>query len=338
MSSRDLCEQIFEPLKWIVPNLFPEGVTLLVSRPKLGKSWMLQQIGCGVAAGRGSLVTTDNPICGDVLYLNLEDGFRRAQRRMKKYFGASRENHPERLTIARAWRTLAEGGLEDLREWCESVSKPTLIMIDTLKKVRSPKKNGQTDYDADYGACEPLIALAHEFPGLGIMVACHDRKMDAADVFDTVSGTLGLTGGVDAIAILKRSSQGVTLHIQGRDLLDDVEKAVRFDRETCRWVLLGDAVEVHRSEQRVAVLAVLRNGPSDGLKVKEIMEMADIGTRAAADKLVQRMAERGEIERTVRGKYVLPGCGVSKSDTPLCLRTPPLSEGAGQKYFGHLPV
>jgi hypothetical protein len=30
------------------------------------------------------------------------------------------------------------------------------------------------------------------------------------------SGTLGLNAGVDALAILKRSGQGVTLHIQGR--------------------------------------------------------------------------------------------------------------------------
>jgi hypothetical protein len=26
---------------------------------------------------------------------------------------------------------------------------------------------------------EPLIAFAHEFPGLAVIVACHDRKMDA---------------------------------------------------------------------------------------------------------------------------------------------------------------
>jgi hypothetical protein len=47
-----------------------------------------------------------------------------------------------------------------------------------------------------------------------------------------VSGTLGLTGGVDTVAILKRRSEGVTLHIEGRDLVETVEKAITFDRET----------------------------------------------------------------------------------------------------------
>jgi hypothetical protein len=185
-----------------------------------------------------------------VLYFALEDGERRIQRRLTKHFGALRNTWPKRLKIANVWRRLDQGGLNDIREWCRSVEKPLLVMIDTLKKVRPPKRNGQSDYDADYSACEGLVTLAHEFHGLAFFVAHHDRKMDAADVFDTVSGTLGLTGGVDTIALLKRNAQGVTLHIQGRDLIEAVEKAVRFDRDTCRWRIPGEAVEVHRSEIR----------------------------------------------------------------------------------------
>jgi hypothetical protein len=191
-------------------------------------------------------------------------------------------------------------------------------MVDTLKKLRAPKRNGQSDYDADYEACEGLLKLTHEFPGLAIIVAHHDRKMDAADVFDTVSGTLGLNGGVDTIAIIKRNAQGKTLHIQGRDLVDDVEKAVRFDRETCRWTILGEASEVQRSSERAGILSALRDAPAEGLSVREIM--ADTGTRSrdAADKLVQRMAKAGEIERCGRGRYSLPRPPLSEvSDCPI---------------------
>ena len=193
IGAQDLCDKRFAEVRYIVPGLFPEGVTLLVSRPKLGKSWLLLQIGSDTAMRQSSLVDVDYPVCGDVLYLNLEDGDRRAQRRMTKYFGAERENWPQRLTLARAWRRLNQGGLKDLREWCKSVDQPTLIMIDTLKRARPEKKKGQSDYDADYEACEGLLKLAHEFPGLGFIVTHHDRKGDAVDVFDTVSGTLGLT-------------------------------------------------------------------------------------------------------------------------------------------------
>ena len=118
---------------------------------------------------------------------------------MTKHFGALRDNWPARLTIASTWKRFDQGGLDDLRDWCRGAKRPVLIMIDTLKKVRPPKGRNQSDYDADYEGCEGLVKLAHEFAGLAIMIAHHTRKMDADDVFDTVSGTLGLIGGVDTI-------------------------------------------------------------------------------------------------------------------------------------------
>lgn len=208
ISAPDLCDKQFPEVKYAIPGLIPEGVTLLVSRPKLGKSWLLQQVATAKALGVNTLVA-EAPAHGDVLHLPLEDGERRFQRRMRKYFGSDRSNWPPRMTIAQKWRRFDQGGINDIREWCKSVPNPTLVTIDTLKKVRPRTKKSETNYGTDYEANEQLIELCHEFPGLAIIVAFHDRKADAEDVFDTVSGTLGLTGGVDAIAILKRNRQGV---------------------------------------------------------------------------------------------------------------------------------
>jgi hypothetical protein len=331
INAQELCDKKFAELKSIVPGLFFEGVILLASRPKLGKTWLLLQISTALANGVTVLVSDDRPPAhGDVLYLNLEDGERRAQRRMTKYFGARRDNWPKRLMIARTWRRVDQGGLDDIRDWCKSVAKPLLVCIDTLKRVRPPKSRGQTDYDADYEACQGLLQLAHDFPGLTFIVAHHDRKMDAEDVFDTVSGTLGLTGGVDTIAVLKRTAQGVSLHVEGRDLLDTVEKAMRFDRETCRWVVLGEAAEVHRSGERTRVLAVLRDGPRT---VTEIKAAAELRSRDAADKLLQRMATAGQVERRGHGKYGLPSDPLSDvSDMPVRCEKP---AEYGEKSIGH---
>jgi hypothetical protein len=283
INAQDLCDKKFAELKSIVPGLFFEGVILLASRPKLGKTWLLLQVSTAIANGVMVLASDNGPPAhGDVLHLNLEDGDRRFQRRMTKHFGGLRDNWPKRLTIARSWRRLDQGGLDDLREWCRSVAKPLLICIDTLKRVRAPKGKGQTDYDADYEACQGLLQLAHEFPGLTFIVAHHDRKMDAEDVFDTVSGTLGLIGGVDTIAVLKRKAQGISLHVEGRDLLDTVEKAMQFDRETCRWVVLGEASEVHRSDQRTRVLSALRDGPPEGMTASEIKGAAGLNSENEA--------------------------------------------------------
>jgi hypothetical protein len=306
IKASDLCDQQFLTLKYVVPGIIPEGVTLLVSRPKFGKSWLLLQVGTAVATGVVALVPDDNPLHGDVLYLALEDNPRRLQLRLTKYFGRDRSSTwPSRLIIVTEWKRLDQGGLEAIEAWCRSVDRPTLIMIDTLKKVRAPKRNGQSDYDADYEACQGLQQLAGAL-NVAIIVAHHDRKTDAEDVFDTVSGTLGLTGGVDTIAIMKRRAGVVTLHVEGRDLAEAIEKAISFDRETCRWIVLGEAAAIQRSTERSRVHSVLATAP-DGMSTTEIASVAGLRGRNAADLLLSRMVQDGEIERIKRGLYGLNG-------------------------------
>jgi hypothetical protein len=221
---------------------------------------------------------------------------------MTKYFGTERKTWPAKMTIAPQWRRFDQGGIDDLREWCRSAPAPILITIDTLKKVRPEPKATKTNYAVDYEACEQLVQLAHEFPGLAIVVAHHDRKMEADDPFDTISGTLGLTGGVDTIALLKRHHQGITLHIQGRDLVEPIEKAVNFDRETCRWMILGEAAEVHRSRDEQAIIDALRRAGEGGLNVASIMGETGL-PRNNVDVLLYRMVEKGIVQRLRRGVY-----------------------------------
>jgi hypothetical protein len=48
-----------------------------------------------------------------------------------------------------------------------------------------------------------------------------------------------------------------------------MEKAAQFDRETCRWIILGEASDVHRSKEERLVIETLRS--SGPLNVKVIM-------------------------------------------------------------------
>ena len=44
-SAKDLQKMTFPALSWIVPNIIPaEGVTLLCSKPKFGKSWLAHDL------------------------------------------------------------------------------------------------------------------------------------------------------------------------------------------------------------------------------------------------------------------------------------------------------
>jgi hypothetical protein len=124
-------------------------------------------------------------------------------------------------------------------------------------------------------------------------------------VFDTVSGTLGLTGAADTIAILKREAGAVTFHVRGRDI-EEAEKALQFNKHTCRWTILGEAVDVRRSDERARVLAALQDA-GEPLPVSQIFSLANLVSRNAADNLLLRMAKDGDVERIKRGLYGLPG-------------------------------
>jgi hypothetical protein len=73
---------------------------------------------------------------------------------------------------------------------------------------------GKNVYLEDYAALSDLQKLTSKY-NVTIIVVHHDRKSGADDVFDTVSGSLGLPAAADTIAILKREASAVTLHVRG---------------------------------------------------------------------------------------------------------------------------
>jgi len=291
----------FPPLKFIVPELIPEGATLLVSRPKLGKSWLVLDIAIAVSSGRFTLGSME-PIQGDVLYLALEDGPRRLQWRLTRLLPTFGENWSDRITFATEWPRADQGGLADIEKWVSSVEAPRLVIVDTLAQFRKAANTKAQLYAEDYATMAELRNLASRH-NLGIVSAHHDRKMEADDVFDTVSGTLGLTGGADTVLIMKRQSGAVTLHVRGRDI-EEAEKALQFDKQACRWSILGAAADVYRSAERTRVLEALQGGPK---QAKELMLDAELRNRNATDILLHKMVRDGELVRAERGLYALPG-------------------------------
>jgi hypothetical protein len=286
----------------ILPGLICEGVTILASKPKVGKSWLALDVCIATAANRFTLGSL-RPKTGDVLYLALEDSQRRLQRRVDRILSAVSEAWPARLAMATEWRRVDEGGLDDIREWCDGVTEPILIVIDTLAKIRSAKGSNKPAYDVDYEAVAGLHKIANR-RGIAIVIIHHTRKMGADDAFDTVSGTLGLTGAADTILVLDKRAGAVTLHARGRDI-EESETALQFNKETCRWTILGAAGEVHRSNERSRIIEAL-TGASDGLRVTEIKALAEFSRRGAVDVLLSKMVKAGEIERLGRGLYGLP--------------------------------
>lgn len=302
ITASDLKTKTFNPVKYVIPGYIAEGVTIFAGKPKIGKSWLLYDVCLATAADRFVLGDI-RPTQGDVLYLALEDSERRLKKRLEKLWPNG--DWPSQLTLTTTWRKADAGGLEDIAEWCEGAPKPVLIVIDTLEKFRPVPKHNSAAYSTDYLAIAGLHKLAHT-RGIAVVVIHHVRKMEADDPFDMVSGTNGLTGAADTVLVLKRQAGNTTLHARGRDI-EEKETACQFDKMTCRWTLLGNALEVQSSSQRAAIIDVLSSARDDGMHITEIMAATERSDRNAVDQLLHKMHRDGEVARLKRGQYATAG-------------------------------
>jgi hypothetical protein len=297
----ELKDMTFQPIKYVVPGVIVEGLTLLAGKPKIGKSWLLLHAAIAVARG-GFTLGEIHCVEGDVLYCALEDNLRRLQSRMLKLMGAT-QDWPERLRFKCEMPRLGDGGLDVIKDWIASVAHPRLIIIDTLAMVRSPTKHKeQTQYDADYAAVLELRTLASEH-SLAVVVVHHLRKMAAEDPFDTISGTLGLSGAPDTVLVLGYDSGGsgtIVLHGRGRDLVE-IGKAMSFNREACVWTIAGDLSDARSAGARRTILDAMQeiDGPASAREIASYAGIKTINVR----KMLQRLANDGSVKRLQRGKY-----------------------------------
>lgn len=297
ISAADLQNAEFKPIGWVVPDICPDGLTLLGGKPKRGKSWLALDM-CNTVARGGYTLGDRKCIEGDVLYAALEDNQRRLKGRMKKVCPTGAWS--PRLTFWTEMPRIEDGGIDDLRAWIASQPRPRLIVIDTLVKVRAAKDKGENVYDADYRTTAPLKQLADE-TGVAVLLIHHLRKQGAEeDPFDAISGSTGLTGVVDTILVLNRSGNGETLYGRGRDI-PEIELAVQFDKESCRWSVLGDADEVHRSKERTVILDALKLAP-DPMTPRDVTDVTG-SSYASVRRLLAAMFAAGQIKRPERGKY-----------------------------------
>jgi AAA domain/Toprim-like len=300
-----LKEKKFEPISYVVPLLIPEGVTILAGKPKVGKSWLALDLALALAGGRFVLGDI-HLIEGDVLCAALEDNDRRLRSRIERILTQQEQKWPPRLTLATQWRRLDAGGVADAKEWAASVKKPQLIIFDTLAGVRGDRNTKDTTYEGDYRALQELQKWAGE-AGLGILILHHTRKMESEDPIDSVSGTLGLAGCVDTVAVLARTGKGTTLYIRGRDV-EEQEKAISFNKSNCRWTILGEAEEVYSSDSRQKIVTFLNAVTTchDAVSPKDLADVCDMN-EPLVRKALGRMRSDGEILKVSRGRYISAG-------------------------------
>jgi hypothetical protein len=303
ISAAALMAKHFEPVNYVIPGYVAEGLTVLAGAPKLGKSWMTLAWALAVSSD-GLAFGSIAVLGGDVLYLALEDNERRLKKRLL-HMGVT--DAPERLTFHTTWPNLDDGCLDAVDRWLQQHPAARLIVVDVLAKVRGAAGGRESAYEGDYRVLAGLQGIAGQY-GVAIVVVHHTRKMEAADPFDAVSGTRGLTGAADTVLVLNRDigtagSGRVTIYGRGRDI-EEIETALEFNRDNGTWNVVGAAYEVASTSERQAILDVLRQS-ANPLNAREISDLTGKKYDAVRRSLA-RMAQASEIEKTGRGQYTCP--------------------------------
>lgn len=248
ISARELQDKEFPPVQWIVADLLPQGLALLASPPKYGKSWFVLDLCLSVAYGNSFL--NHQTVKKGSFYLALEDNDRRLNERMNKVLQGERA--PAGFDFATSCNDIDNGLINQLEDYLTEHPDCGLIVIDTLQKVRSVKTAPVNAYEADYKDTGKLQEFAGTH-GICIVVVHHLRKMnDETDPFNRISGTNGILGAADTAIVMTRQNRNddtTTLSITGRDI-ESKQLALKFDQRVYRWQNLGDADLLARKRQR----------------------------------------------------------------------------------------
>ncbi len=229
VTMQELYQDIYSKKPPVIEGLLYQGTYLFVGSPKIGKSFFMAQLAYHVSTGTP---LWDYPVKkGTVLYLALEDDYRRLQERMYRMFGT---DSTENLYFSVSSKPLGNGLTDQLSGFIREHPDTMLVIIDTLQKIREVDSDSYS-YAKDYEIINQLKQFSDSW-GICLLLVHHTRKQKSSDNFDMISGTNGLLGCADGAFMLykeNRTSNKATLEISGRDQQDQKIHLIRDEEKLC---------------------------------------------------------------------------------------------------------
>ena len=211
MSVEELLTASDEGVAWLVDDMLSVGgFSMLVAKPKAGKSTLARTLALKVARGEPWLGRSVQQ--GPVLYIALEEQLAV----VADHFRAMGVHVGDELAVYVG--PPPANAIDALIAECEAAPRPALVIVDPL--FRLVAIDDGNDYAKVTAALAPLVDLARS-TGAHVLTVHHARKT-GGDAGDETLGSTGLLGAVDCNLSLKRTSDGVrylsTLQRVGPDM------------------------------------------------------------------------------------------------------------------------
>ena len=296
----DLLADTIPPPRPIVDGLMHEGMLLFGGKSKRGKSWLMLDLALAVATGNRVWQRFPTREPQPVLYLALEDGRGRIQRRLRAILPGITTSG--KLQLLYDFPLLNDGAIERLRHYIET-GHYRLVVIDVLARIE-PAAKGHSDktYHDIYRLFAPLQDLQRRHPFCLAMLT-HLRKAEAEDIFDTLHGSVAYQGVQDTLWVLERPPQDAVgvLHVREKDSDD---QALHVSFVDGHWEFVGHDAEVKLSQGRRAILELFEEKERP-LNIDDILKgLSRPRSRyQAVKKTLQRMVQDEQLVRLDRGQY-----------------------------------
>lgn len=301
-SVNQLFQEPEDEIEYLVDRLLPlGGMSIIIAKPKTGKSSMGRQLCVAVADGTEFLGRSAEK--AGVIYFALEE---KRSEVAAHFSDMSLINIDSIFTYFQ--RVEPAEAIARLDATLSAHPETKLVVIDTLFKFARVKD--ANEYIAVNNALELLMEVART---RGVHVTCihHAKKKETEDPADGTLGSTAINGGVDTIVMLSRDRQGIrTVRTEQRYGEDIPDTLLVWDERT-RTVRLGLTTEEEqvRSAQQtqenieMAMLEYIVANPNATQEDIYSMTSGRTSTRRAA---LRKLWETGVITRSGKGTKADP--------------------------------
>lgn len=299
-SWEELMQKEFPKKQWIIDQILPVGLGILIGKSRIRKSFMAQALAYDVGVGLPVFDHYDSSSSG-VMCLCLEDSMDRIQQRLMT-ISNSRPTKNVFFTNSLDPRSPA---IDQLTAYLIDHPDVRLVIVDPWAKFKDRDNGRGNPYDSEYQALSGLHSLAHN-QGVAILLVHHQgKKKEVDDIADAAIGTTAIAGAADTHWWLVRDPKNnelATLTMAGRDI-EDVKISLRFDKDRLRWVYEGKTWEKEEAAATDVIVAYLEeiNGAASVQEVAKATGRQEHTIR----RMLSKLSFKGVVERMTRGRYQL---------------------------------
>ena len=282
----ELLQEPPETQSWLWDKtLATSSISILISRPKVGKSTLARSIATAVASGGVLLGRTVAP--GTVLYLQFSAEGKRSE--LKEALLRSGVPLEDKIWIYTG--PTVQDPIEAL-EKAVAEHRPSLVLIDTM--IRWVPVTDANDYSEMSRVTEAIATMAR-LSGAHIMMLHHAGKADR-DMGDSVLGSTAIFGSVDTMLAMRNRDGRRTLESRQRYGEDMEETVLDLDLGTGLLKAAGSLEDVEQRDLKAAIMAHAQ----DGMNRQQIIDGVE-GKATLVSKALRQLITEGHLERLGAG-------------------------------------